>query len=113
MGMNFNDNCLLLPSSKATEKSLPHPTFFLWDHSESWAYDYMHTLTIGGQQGLADLIHAGLARAMRRLLLRRSLYYSRLYPQFKYMTFIYSQPFIHHFTGLFGTNIMTSSQLAC
>ena len=22
------------------------------------------------------------------------------------------KPFIHHFTGLFGTNIMTSSQLA-
>ena len=38
---------------------------------------------------------------------------SRLYPQFKYITFIYSQPFIHHFTGLFGTNIMTSSQLGC
>ena len=27
-------------------------------------------------------------------LLRRSLLYSRLYPQFKYMTFIYSQSFI-------------------
>ena len=26
-------------------------------------------------------------------LLQRSLLYSRLYPQFKYMTFIYSQPF--------------------
>ena len=25
----------------------------------------------------------------------------------------YSQSFIHHFTGFFGTNIMTSSQLAC
>ena len=24
--------------------------------------------------------------------------------QFKYMTFIYSQPFIHHFTGLFGNH---------
>ena len=44
-------------------------------------------------------------------LLRRSLSYSRLYPQFKYMTFIYSHSFIHHFTGLFGTKIMTSSQL--
>ena len=32
----------------------------------------------------------------------RSLSYSRLYPQFKYMTFIYPQSFIHHFTGLFG-----------
>ena len=40
--------------------------------------------------------------------LRRSLSYSRLYPQFKYMTFIYSQPFIHHFTGLFGTNTVTT-----
>ena len=49
MGMNFKDNCLLLPSSKATEKSLPYPKFFLWDHPESWTYDYMHTLTIGGQ----------------------------------------------------------------
>ena len=38
---------------------------------------------------------------------------SRLYPKFKYMTFIYSQPFIHHFTGLFGTNTVTDSQLAC
>ena len=28
-----------------------------------------------------------------------------------YMMFIYLQLFIHHFTGLFGTNIMTSSQL--
>ena len=44
---------------------------------------------------------------------RRSLSNSRLYPQFKYISFIYSQPFIHHFTGLFGTNIITSSQLAC
>ena len=35
------------------------------------------------------------------------------YLQFKYMTFIYSQPFIHHFMGLFGTNTVTSSQLAC
>ena len=34
-------------------------------------------------------------------------FHSRLYPQFKYMTFIYSSPFIHHFRGLFGTNIMT------
>ena len=33
--------------------------------------------------------------------------------QFKYMTFIYSQSFIHHFTGLFDTNIMSSSQWAC
>ena len=38
---------------------------------------------------------------------------SALYPQFKYMTFIYSLPSIHHFTGLFRTTIMTSSQLAC
>ena len=37
--------------------------------------------------------------------------YSRLHPKFKYMTFIYSHSFIHHFTGLFGTKIMTSSQL--
>ena len=26
---------------------------------------------------------------------------------------IYSQPLIHHFMGLFGTNTVTSSQLAC
>ena len=32
--------------------------------------------------------------------------------QFKCMTFVYSQSFIHHFMGLFGTNIKTSSQLA-
>ena len=31
-----------------------------------------------------------------RSLLRRSLSYSRLYPQFKYMTFIFSQPFKLH-----------------
>ena len=37
------------------------------------------------------------------------LRHSRLYPQFKYMTFIYSLPSIHHFTGLFRTTIMTSS----
>ena len=30
-----------------------------------------------------------------------------------YMIFIYLQSFIHHFKGLFGTNIMTNSQLAC
>ena len=41
-----------------------------------------------------------------------ALSYLRLFPQFKYMTFIYSQSFIRHFTGLFGTNIMTSSHLA-
>ena len=41
----------------------------------------------------------------------RSLSYSRLYPQFKYMTFIYPQSFIHHFTGLFGTNIGLLVQL--
>ena len=29
------------------------------------------------------------------------------------MTFIYSQPFIHHLTDLFATNTMTSSRLAC
>ena len=46
-------------------------------------------------------------------LLWRSLSYSCFYLQFKFMTFIYSQSFIHHFTGLFGTNIMSSSQLAC
>ena len=40
-------------------------------------------------------------------------FHSRLYPQCKYMTFIYSQPFIHHFTGSFGTKIMTRTQLAC
>ena len=44
-------------------------------------------------------------------LLRTSLSYSRLYPQFTYMIFIYSQSFIYHFTGLYGTNI--NSQLAC
>ena len=32
--------------------------------------------------------------------------------QFKCMTFVYSKSFIHHFMGLFGTNIITSSQLA-
>ena len=31
----------------------------------------------------------------------------------KYMTSIYSQPFIHHLTGLFRTNTVISSQLAC
>lgn len=31
----------------------------------------------------------------------------------EYMTFLYSQSFIHRFTGLFGTNVMTSFQLAC
>ena len=36
-----------------------------------------------------------------------------LYPQFTCTIFIYSQSFIHHFTGLYGTNIMTNSQLAC
>ena len=41
--------------------------------------------------------------------LRRLLSYSRLYPQFKYMTFIYSQSFIHQFMDLIGTNIITSS----
>ena len=30
-----------------------------------------------------------------------------------YMIFIYLQSLIHHFEGLFGTNIMTNSQLAC
>ena len=30
-----------------------------------------------------------------------------------HMIFIYSQSFIHHSTGLFGTNIMISFQLAC
>ena len=44
-------------------------------------------------------------------LLRTSLSYSRLYPQVTYMIFIYSQSFIYHFTGLYGTNI--NSQLAC
>ena len=34
-------------------------------------------------------------------------------PQFKYMTFIYSELYIHHLTGLFRTTIMTSPQLAC
>ena len=33
-----------------------------------------------------------------------------LSPQFKDMTFVYSQSFIYHFTGLFWSNIMTSSQ---
>ena len=45
--------------------------------------------------------------------LRRLLPHSLLYPQFTYMIFIYLQPFTHHFIGLFGTNIMTSSLLAC
>ena len=39
-------------------------------------------------------------------LQRRSLSYSRIYPQFKFVNFIYLQSFIHHFTDLFGTNIM-------
>ena len=42
-----------------------------------------------------------------------SIFPSYFRPQFKYMTFMYSQSFIHHFTGLFGTNIVTSSQKAC
>ena len=46
-------------------------------------------------------------------LLQRSLSYSLLYLQFTYMIFIYLQSFIHHSTGLFGTNIMISFQLAC
>ena len=50
---------------------------------------------------------------LKQCALLRGHFYSRLYLQFKNMTFIYSQPFIHHFTGLFGTNIKTSSQLAC
>ena len=29
------------------------------------------------------------------------------------MKVMYSQPFIHHFMGLFGTNTVTISQLAC
>ena len=43
----------------------------------------------------------------------RSLPYSFLYSQFTHITFIYLQSVIHHFMGLFGTNIMNSSQLAC
>ena len=43
-------------------------------------------------------------------LLRRSLSYSRL--AFQIYDFHYYS-FINHFTGLFRTNIMTSSQLAC
>ena len=39
-------------------------------------------------------------------------FHSRLHPQFACMIFIYSQSFINHFTGLFGTNIMNISQLA-
>ena len=31
-----------------------------------------------------------------------------LYLQFKYMTFIYSQSFINHITGLFRTNMITN-----
>ena len=34
---------------------------------------------------------------------------SGLYGQFKFMNFLYSRPFIHHFTGLFGTNTVTIS----
>ena len=45
-------------------------------------------------------------------LLPRSLSYSFLYPKFTYMTFTHLQSFTSHFTGLFGTNIMTSCQLA-
>ena len=44
---------------------------------------------------------------------RRSLSNSFLNPQLTYMIFIYSLLFIHHFTGLLVTNIITSSQLAC
>ena len=39
--------------------------------------------------------------------------YLFLYPQFTFITFIYLQSFIHQFTGLFGSNIMIGSQLAC
>ena len=41
-------------------------------------------------------------------LLRRSLSYSCLHPQFTHMIFLDSQSFIHHFTGLYGTKIMNS-----
>ena len=39
-----------------------------------------------------ELRYSGLIFTTAQLL-RRSLSYSRLYPQFKYMTFIYSQSF--------------------
>ena len=39
-------------------------------------------------------------------------FHSRLHPQFACMIFIYSQSFMNHFTGLFGTNIMNIFQLA-
>ena len=51
--------------------------------------------------------------ATRAVVKIKSLSHLRLYPQFTHMIFIYSQSFIHHLTGLFGTNIVTSSQLAC
>ena len=50
---------------------------------------------------------------IRAVVKIKSLSHLRLYPQFTHMIFIYSQSFIHHLTGLFGTNIVTSSQLAC
>ena len=47
--------------------------------------------------------------ATRAVVKIKSLSHLRLYLQFTHMIFIYSQSFIHHLTGLFGTNIMTSS----
>ena len=41
--------------------------------------------------------------------LRGSLLYSFLRLRFTYMIFIYLQSFIHHFMGLFGTNLITSA----
>ena len=44
--------------------------------------------------------------------LHENRFHARLHPQFTCMIFIYSQLFLHHFTGVFGTNIMNISQLA-
>ena len=46
-------------------------------------------------------------------LLLRGNPYLFLYPQFTFLIFIYLQSFIHQFTGLFASNIMIGSQLAC
>ena len=43
-------------------------------------------------------------------LLQRSHSISALKPQFTYMIYIYSQPSIHHLSGLLRTNMMTSLQ---
>ena len=46
-------------------------------------------------------------------LVRGSLLFSFLQPQYAYMIFICLQSCIQHLEGLFVTNIITSPQLAC